>query len=280
MSRAACTVMVLAGLCLAMGSSARETRAEGNVVPPAAVITQLDHLVPQRDGRVDLYALVIGGDGREDVFQREVKTVQARLEERLQARGRTVTMVNNRRLPRPEATINSIRYALKRIAETMDTEQDLLFLHITSHGARDHFLVLAHPSQPLSWLGAKEFAAILKQAGIRHRYIVISGCFSGGFIRDLADDNTVVVTAAASTVSSYGCGDQSAITDFSRMFYERALGSSRSLVEVAQLAIQLIHEEEKREQRAHSYPQAHFGANMAAYLRRYEQQRAAPDNAR
>ncbi len=249
--------------------------SNGYANPPANVMAQLDRVQPQRPGLVDLYALIIGGDGSENVFQREVKTVRARLEANLPASGHTVTMINNRNLPQPEVTLNSIEYVVKQFAEKMDKEQDLFFLHLTSHGSPNHYLVLQHPREKLNWLGTKELAMILRRSGIRHRFIVISGCFSGGFIRELANENTVVVTASASTVSSYGCGDKSEITDFSRVFYTKALGKSRPLIEAAQLAVQYVHEEEKRQSRDHSYPQTHIGANMNEYMRQFEAQRKA-----
>ena len=61
--------------------------SNGDPAPPANVLRQLEQLAPQRPGVIDFYALVVGGDGSENVFQREVKLVQKRLEERLKASG-------------------------------------------------------------------------------------------------------------------------------------------------------------------------------------------------
>jgi Peptidase C13 family len=263
----ACIVLLLCGAGAATAAS------NGDAFPPQHILKQLDRVTPQRPGLVDVYSLIVGGDGSENVFQREVKTVQARLAASMQTTGQIITLINNRNLAQPEATLNSIEFVIKRLAEKMDKEQDLLFLHLTSHGSPNHYLVLQHPSERLNWLGTKELAMILRRSGIHHRFIVISGCFSGGFIRELANENTVVVTASASTVSSYGCGDKSEITDFSRVFYTRALGKSRPLIEAAQLAVQYVHEEEKRQSRDHSYPQTHIGANMVEYMRQFETQR-------
>src|SRR5258706_7919017 len=259
-------------ICVALSTSAHAAPSNGDPVPPASVLRQIERLVPQRPGVIDVYALVVGGDGSERVFQREVAVVRTRLEERLQASGHVVTLVNNRGLPQPEATISSLEYVVQRLSERMDKGQDLLFLHLTSHGARDHSLVLAHPRQELNWLGKKELANILRRSGIRHRFIVISGCYSGGFIPDLANDNTVVVTASASTATSYGWGDKSEITNFSRVFYTQALTRSRPLTQVARLAVQYVHEDETRSRPAHSYPQVFIGTHMEDYLRQLDLQ--------
>ena len=261
---------ILATAALTLTPGAVWPSSDGAPVPPEGVHKQIEQLTPQRPGAIDVYALVIGGDGSENVFMRESRLVQKQLEAFLGTAGRVVTLVNNRAMARPEATINSIDFALQRIAARMDKNHDLLFLHLTSHGSRDHYLTLKHPTADLNWLGRRELARLLERSGIRHRFIVISACYSGGFISELANEDTVVVTAAARTVMSRGCGDQSEITEFSRMFYTRALPSSRSLLEVAQRATQYVHESERQEGVKHSYPQTSIGANMVGYLRQLE----------
>jgi len=271
MSRAAFAFVALA--CLSLLGRVDAAPSNGDAVPPENVVKQIDRLAPRQPGVTNLYAIVLGGDGSEDVFQREVKVVQDRLEERFGAFGHIVTLVNNRRSQQPEATRHSLWYAIRRVSERMDKEQDLLFVHLTSHGAANHQLVLRHPSQDLYWLGKKDLADMLGLSGVRHRFILISGCYSGGFIPGLANENTVVVSASASTVTSYGCGDKSEITDFSRVFYTRALTRSRSLAEAARVAIQYVHEEEVRAHRGHSYPQASVGIRMDEYLRQLDVQK-------
>src|SRR5258708_24079333 len=185
---------VLFALAL-ISTGADAAPSDGDPVPPVSVLRQIEQLAPKRPGIIDLYAIVVGGDGSEDVFQREVRVVQKRLEERFQASGHIVALVNNRRLPRPEATRNSLDYVLRRLSERMGKDQDLLFLHLTSHGAPNHYLVLAHPSQELNWLGKKVLATMLRRSGIRHRIIVISESYSCGFVPDLANHNTLVIAA-------------------------------------------------------------------------------------
>jgi hypothetical protein len=233
---------------------------------PEAVRKQVGELLPQRPGEKDVYAVIIGGDGAEDVFEREALTVKKTLEHRLAGPGRTVTLINNKRMPEPEATLVSIQHVIRRVAEVMDKDEDLLFLHLTSHGAANHALVLSHPTQDLYWLGSKLLARILQESGIKHRVVVISACYSGGFIRELAGETTMVVTASSASQTSYGCGNLSEITDFSRAFYGPAMGRSRTLLEAAHAAVAVIHEDETRTKRKHSYPQVSVGIRMREYL--------------
>jgi hypothetical protein len=258
---------VACALCL---SQAFGARSFGDAKPPRAVLEQIDRLAPQRAGVIDVYAIVVAGDAQEDVFEREANVVRARLERRLNASGRIVSLINNRRLPQPEATLRSLQYTIEQVSKVMDKDEDLLFIHITSHGSANHALVLQHPSVDLHWLGAKYLANLLGRSGIRHRFVVISACYSGGFLKELVNADTVVLTAAAGTTKARGCGNASQITDFSRAFYVQAWTDSRPLMEAARMTAQYVHEEESRSRWEHSYPQLSVGVNMDDYIKRLE----------
>jgi hypothetical protein len=229
-----------------------------------AVQSALAQLAPQRPGVIDLYALVVAGDGEEDVFRREVEAVQRVLDERLGTKGRSLALVNHRSLPRPEATLKSI--------ERMDIAEDILFLHLTSHGAANHVLILKHPAAELYGLSPKYLRELLDRSGIRHRVLVISGCYTGGFIPPLASVDTMILTAANAARPSYGCGNDSEITEYSRALYLKALPRTRSLREAAGIAVQLVHEDERASKTPHSYPQIRSGLAIEERLRRFEEQ--------
>jgi len=242
----------------------------GDEVPPPSVTTQLAGLQPQRPGVVDVYAVIVGADGEEEVFRKEAAAVRDALEAQLDAAGRTVTLVNQRASREPEATLKSLEYVLKRVSQTMDREEDILFLHLASHGSSDHVLVFQHPRLELYGLTPKYLKSLLVKADIRNRVIVVSACYSGGFVAPLANASTLVITAAAANRTSYGCGSHSEITDFSRAFYVNALPRAHSLKEAARLAQQIIHNDERATKRSHSYPQMQLGALMEERLRLLE----------
>jgi hypothetical protein len=87
----------------------------GEETLPPGVSMALAQLAPQRPGVIDLYALVVAGDGTEDVFKREAEAVREVLDERLGARGRSLALVNHRSAARPQATLKSIELALNAI---------------------------------------------------------------------------------------------------------------------------------------------------------------------
>jgi hypothetical protein len=244
----------------------------GDESPPPAVQAALAQLAPQRPGVIDLYAVVIAGDGDEDVFRREADAVRQVLDARLGTQGRSLALVNHRSAAKPEATLKSIELVLGEVAKRMDVAEDILFLHLTSHGATNHVLILKHPAAELYGVSPKYLRELLDRSGIRHRVLVISGCYTGGFIPPLATADTLILTAANAERRSYGCGNDSEITEYSRALYLKALQRTRSLRDAAGIAVQLIHEDERASKIEHSYPQIRSGFAIEEHLRRFEKQ--------
>ena len=269
-------IALLAAACLPVGHAApaRGQPSHGSEIPPASVVAQLDQLAPERPGTVDLYAILVGGDGSEDVFRKEVVQVRRVLEERFDTSGRMVTLVNTRTAAEPEATLHSLAYVLKRVAARMNRDEDILFLHLTTHGGSNHVLVLQHGKRELYGLSPQYLKALLEQSAIRYRVVVVSACYSGAFVAPLAGASALVITAASSRRQSFGCGKDSEITEFSRAFYLEALRQTRSFPAAARTAMQIVHEIERAQKRKHSYPQMRLGAALEDPLRILEQRLA------
>lgn len=263
-------LFLLLALAFAAASLARGN-PEGDPRPPYAVRSALERLPPQRPGTVDLYALVIGGDA-EEVFRREAETVRRVLDERLGTAGRSLAMINDLAQPEPEVTLNSLAYALRALARRMDPEEDVLLLHLTSHGLRNSELSLRHPAAPLYSLSPLYLRSLLDEAGVRNRVVIVSACFSGGFVGPLSTGDTMVLTAASAERPSYGCGSDSQITDFSRSLYLKALSRTRSLREAAAQTLELVRDDEKARGYTPSLPQLRSGRAIDERLRLIERQ--------
>ena len=263
----------LAALTLALFAlCAQGAPSVGDETLPGPVQHAISLLAPQRPGVIDLYAVVVGGDGEEEVFRREAQTVRRVLDERLGTAGRSLTLINQRSVARPEATLKSIELVLNAVAKRMDVAEDILFLHLTSHGATNHVLILKHPKVELYGLTPQHLRTLLDRSGVRHRVLVVSGCYTGGFIPPLAGPDTMILTASNSVSASYGCGNDSEITEYSRALYLKALQRTRSLREAAGIAVQLVHEDERASNTPHSYPQINSGIAIDELLRRFERQ--------
>ena len=114
---------------------------------------------------------------------------------------------------------------------------------------------------------AVTLAELLAESGIRWRVIVVSACFSGAFVEPLADNHTIVITAASKNRTSFGCSDQRDLTYFGEAFYRDALPRSTQLRAAFEAAKQEIRRREKEEGVRASQPQGYFGPLMEEKLR-------------
>ena len=231
----------------------------------------LARLQPQRPGRPDLYFLGVAGDANEPVFQREVQQVGQLMEQRFGTRGRSILLSNyvdtNRELPL--ATHTSMQSALQRIGQLMDSREDIAFIYLSSHGSHEHQFVLDYDPLPIDWLTPEQLASMIRQSGIGYRVVVVSSCYSGGFIPALRDPRALVMTAADANSSSFGCGDDTDFTWFGRALFDRALRHEDSLVTAFHQASSDIAAWERRDGYQPSHPQLWVGAQFQEHWQAY-----------
>ena len=185
----------------------------------------IDDLRPTEAGKRNLYFLGVAGDGTQSVFRREVESVSAQLQERFGIEGRQVRLINDHETAQtyPLATTRSFSQAVNGIAEKMDKENDVLFVYLTSHGSKEHELVLGHDSIDLPLMSASELGNVIRDSGIKWKVIIVSACFSGGFIPELNDGSTLIMTAADADNASFGCSDDSKMTYFGKALFNEVL---------------------------------------------------------
>lgn len=224
---------------------------------PRMMQDTIDQLTPETSGKVDLYLIAFGGDGEEDVFRNEVEFVEQQFQQRFDAKGHTVVLVNNPSTieQRPLASLTNLQMALDAVGKKMNRDEDILMLFLTSHGSKNHRLHISLDPLPLNQIEPEDLAEALKNSLIRWRVLVISACYSGGFIGALKSSTTLVITAARSDRTSFGCGANSDITYFGKAFFTEALNQTDSFTTAFNRAEDLIAEWEERNQQEHSYPQ-------------------------
>lgn len=237
---------------------------------------QLERLARGDPSTIDMYLLTVAGDGTQEVFRRETEFVRGQFEQRFATRSRSVSLVNSRSTigTQPIASLTALERALQAIAGRMDLDQDILFLYLSSHGSADHQLSLTQAHHDLPDLAASRLAEMLRRSGIRWRVVVVSACYSGGFIPALADAGTLVITAARHDRRSFGCADENDFTYFGRAFFHDALPDSRSFEEAFHKAERLIREREVALLSAHgevseqdfSLPQIAFPPEIRRHL--------------
>ncbi|MFZ5638632.1 MAG: C13 family peptidase [Pseudomonadota bacterium] len=242
----------------------------------ARIANALAALTPQRPGQPDLYAVSFGGDSSEDVFRNEADYFGRLMSERFGARGRVVTLINHEESlvdkPRPLATLHNLRATLAGIGKAMDPEQDVLVLFMTMHGTPQHQLFVRMAPAYLDLIDPEELRKALDDAGIRNRVLVISACFSGGFVPALKNDDTLILTAAHRNRPSFGCGADSDATYFGRAWMIEGLNETTDFIAAFEAAKTRIAERERTEGFRPSRPQIEIGDAIGPRLDAWRRQ--------
>ena len=230
--------------------------------------------VPASTPAVELYTLTLGGDGKQSVFLRESDYVANMLTTRFGAYGQ-IRLVNHREhlADRPMATRENLRRAAQTLAERSGPE-DLIFIYLTSHGTAEHELVLDQPRMELADLPADELAAVLAPLKNRDKVIVISSCYSGGFIPALKDERTLIMTASRADRVSFGCSEEANFTYFGDALFAQALNQTDDLEQAFKLAKATVAERELADNFEASEPQIWAPKTVLAHWQLLRKQQA------
>ena len=241
---------------------------------PDLLAREIARLKPRTPGKVNLYALAFAGDGSENVFRNEAEYFQKLFSQRFNAEGHVVVLENNPATlsTRPLASWSNLESALDALAGKMDPKQDILLLYFTSHGSEDHTLLVDMDPLPLDQIDATDLAKILAEHSFKYKVVVVNACYSGGFIPPLRGTDTMVITAARTDRSSFGCGEQSQLTWFGHAFLVDALNHSNNFAQGFQLARAEVAHWERRDGYEGSDPQLAEGADIRAQLATWTQQ--------
>ena len=234
---------------------------------PDVLARTLEGVLPRRPGRPNLYLVSVAGYAEQDVFMREVVSIDTLFAERFGTTGRSIKLINSRATmtDTPLATRTSLARALDKVGSVMDRDEDILFLFLTSHGRPARLSIVFHPLS-LADLTPAELSRMLDDAGIRYRVIVVSACYSGSFVDALRNDDSLVITAAASDRNSFGCSNEADFTWFGKAFFDEALRNHGSFMDAFDAALPVIAGREKAEGYEPSRPQRAAGANILPRL--------------
>jgi hypothetical protein len=227
-------------------------------------------------GRPELFYIGFAGYGRQNVFLNEVVQVERLLSDRFALGGRGIVLANHpsSALQRPFATVAALQRALAAIARKMNPDEDVLLLFLTSHGAHDHKFEIDMWPYRFEPLTPALLGAALDRAGVRHAVIVVSACYSGGFVPPLASPDRLVIAASRADRNSFGCSDGADWTYFGRAYFAEALRETTSFEDAFALAQPRIAERERREGFVASEPQVAAGAAIRARLQALQAQLA------
>ncbi|MFN3580728.1 MAG: C13 family peptidase [Pseudomonas sp.] len=237
------------------------------------LLAQIDSLQAERPGVTDTYFLAVGGDGTESVFMRDIEVARSGLQSQFDLDGRSIMLLNHRDYETyPLATRPSIEAALKALDEQMNPDEDLLVIHLVSHGGRDGELLLQQPGIKLPGLSPEAFAEMLEPLQARRKVLVVSACYSGHWLNQLKDSDTLILTSSRDDRTSFGCGDDSEMTWFTKALYQSvglSLTEPEAMFEQITQQIRVWEEEIGMEEERWSYPQFHLGEELRLWLEQH-----------
>jgi Peptidase C13 family len=228
---------------------------------------------PRVARETNVFFVGFAGYGEQRVFRKEAQLALRVFGERFGSFDRSLELVNDihDRTTYPLATYENLRYALRLIGQRMDSRDDVLVLVLTSHGSPDAGIAITNGSLLDDDLSPRDLRQVLEEAGIRWRVIVASACYAGIFVRPLAVDTSLIMTAADSRHSSFGCADDRDLTYFGEALFADAMPRDCSLESAFAAARSIIRGRESAEGEIHSNPQIFVGARMRAKLAKMEQ---------
>ncbi len=226
-------------------------------------------IAPGRSGRHELYFVGFAPDASEEVFLHEMRFVRDEFDERFGTAGHSIALVSSQDALEefPIASGTNLSRALARVGEQMNADEDTLFLFLSAHGYQDHRLSAVQPPLELSPLTPTALGRMLQDSGIKWRVIVVSACYSGGFIEPLRDDNTIVITASSAERSSFGCESGRDFTYFGEAYFRDALARTTSFTKAFELARSIVAEREAKEKLEPSLPQMWVGRAIGERLK-------------
>lgn len=238
---------------------------------PERMRQALAALALRTPGKVNLYLIAFAGDGEEDVFRNEAEYVARLFRLRFDAEGHTLLLVNHpATLDRlPLASLSNLEAAVAGLRQILDPERDILLVLLTSHGSADHVLYVSMDPLPLDQISADDLVDLFAKYPIKNKVLILSACYSGGFIDALRSDTTMIITAARADRASFGCSSDSTITDFGRALFVEGLNHHDAFETAFAEARRLVDAWETRDGKEHSYPELVAPPSIVATLHRW-----------
>ncbi|WP_318435904.1 C13 family peptidase [Photobacterium leiognathi] len=199
---------------------------------PSLVEQQTSKLLPQRPNKTDLYFVGFAADSSQNVFSKEVKYAQQLFDNKFDTKGRSVTLINHSSTinEAPMATLSNLDNVLKNIGNTIDKNEDIVFLFLTGHGSFEKGLHSKFWPHHKELITPKDLKKSLIESKIKWKVVVVSSCFSGQFANEIAGLHTLVITASNPSQPSFGCTNTSEFTYFGEAFFKEQLAQNASFI--------------------------------------------------
>jgi len=230
--------------------------------------TAISALQPQRNGVIDAYVVSVGLDS-DPVFAREAGEAAKVLGRRYGAAGRTIFLTagaDDRGNGTPQGSPPNLATALAAVAAKMNLKEDVLILFATTHGDPNTGLAYRDGDKGVGMIAPMRLANLLDDLGFERRMILLSACYSGIFLPLLTNENSIIVTAAASNRTSFGCAPGNDWTFFGDALINNGLRKPQPFDKATEEAASLIGKWEASKQLPPSRPQTFVGDKAIMWL--------------
>lgn len=234
---------------------------------PALLEAQASYLAPRTAGKTNIYAIGVAGWSAQDVFVKELDGGIKSLAQILPVDGHVIRLINrfDTVSNTPIASLQNFAAAVHAIARVMDRERDILLLFVTSHGSPDGVALLLE-GEVYADLSPRDVATILDGEGITNRIVIVSACYSGVFLKALANDDSIILTAADEDHPSFGCSNEREWTYFGDALFNRSMLPGEDLEAAFRNAKAAVTQWEASEGLTPSNPQGYFGRALTRKL--------------
>ncbi len=188
-----------------------------------------------------LFTILGAGTAYQQVFLREARAVPQIVEDVFGVTTAQVQLANSRIDPVafPLANMRNLEATFNKVASEMDTSKDVALVYLTSHGAPDQFS-LSFYETGVKNMSSVQLANMLERSKLSNVVIVISACYAGSFIDELAAADRLIITASDSDSKSFGCSDASEWTWFGDAYFNQALRQTPDFVAAFEIARDLV----------------------------------------
>lgn len=206
------------------------------------------------------HVFLIAADRAEPVFDNAVDRLAVLFESRYGIVAEKFTARRQRPQDKHDASWQEIS---RVVAARQMGAGDACLFYFTSHGDPGGLYMARHRSL----LPPEDLAHLLdRTCGTRPTIVVVSACHAGTFLRPtLTTANRVILTAARSDRSSFGCSFREQLTVYDRCFLDSWRTSTAWTALHGAIAACVAAAERARKYTPPSEPQAHFGRLMRAF---------------
>jgi len=150
--------------------------------------------------------------------------------------------------------------ALVRTAVERARSDDIVFVHISTHGTRG-WLQRRLGSGPPMMMSAAQLASLLAPLDRQSTVLVISACYSGSLLPSLEASRRIIIAAARADRSSFGCSPTSRHTYFGEAELQAFAEPDRNLQQIVEDIRAVVASRERQNHYAPSEPQVSVGGN-------------------